>query len=86
MPEQPQKKASFLTFPKASENVFEWHGSIAMLPNIVVLEAMVYNQIKYQSDNSEYRKGMNSEGASANFFPGSISASYCEQIGEARKK
>ena len=58
MPEHPQEKTAFLSFPKAGKNVTQWHGSIAVFPNIVIFKPMIEDQVKEQGENSNDGKGM----------------------------
>jgi len=52
----------------------------------MILEAMVYDQIKYDGYNSKDGEGMNSKCASTYFLPTDITSSDGEQIREARQE
>src|SRR4051812_34488370 len=54
MPEQPEQRASFLSFPQTREHVIHRHVALGMLPHVLILEPVHDEHRQKRDENSEY--------------------------------
>ncbi len=72
MPECPEQKTTFLSFPKAGKNIAHWHFGIRMLPHIMILEEVIEQHVKQGADNSQNARSVNVKTNPSQRFPGRI--------------
>lgn len=55
MPYTPKQEATFLAFPKATEQVFSFQRTAAVLPRIFIFKKVIADYVKENSKNKEDR-------------------------------